>query len=99
MSTLTWKDGTSPSQIVFDVFADEIMKLFIALLLTVIVTVFDGLESSHKYPPKLAKVFLLKAVVSVRDPLTVNSSVVTPYSSHSPNIIFPYKSYGSTSGK
>ena len=46
------------------------MKLFIALLLTVIVTVFDGLESSHKYPPKLAKVFLLKAVVSVRDPLS-----------------------------
>ena len=57
------KDGTSPSQIVFDVFTDDIMKLFIALL-TVITTVFDGLESSHKYPPKLAKVFLLKAVVS-----------------------------------
>ena len=78
MSTFTWKDGISPSQIVFDVLADDIIKLFIALLLTVIVTVFDGLESSHKYPPKLAKVFLLKAVVSVREPLIVNSSVVAP---------------------
>ena len=57
LSTFTWKDGISPSQIVFDVLADDIIKLFIALLLTVIVTVFDGLESSHKYPPKLAKVF------------------------------------------
>ena len=78
LSTFTWKDGISPSQIVFDVLADDIIKLFIALLLTVIVTVFDGLESSHKYPPKLAKVFLLKAVVSVREPLIVNSSVVAP---------------------